>query len=475
MRKIIYKEFVRTHGNHWTTRIFCIFGADNKLILNPLHTHLVNTFNHTLQRIIARLAAFSFALGIQSFVLQCLTGILLMTQYEPSVRPAESATGRNVVMLEITKTLRHAPTKTTYTASELLFAEYDTATNAPIYALDTLRSASRIITHPDSKQALLPNAAYFSVEQAIMRGADYGWLVRGIHQAAANILVASILLAALCVCTLRIMIQNSNEQTSKQAALVCLGAACVLGSGITGYILPFDTRSFAALEIALSTLQSAPLLGNALAGILRGGSALGTATLLKMTTLHFILLPSLTIACFWAIRHFKQGNYFEMYFGSKKLEHGIIACALTCACVCWAGYATSLAPTLPADLTQAPLHTPADVPAWYAYPAYLALKMFPANFVLGASIGAVLLCGAVLIFSTILSIPRAVQRSIDAALLVCIAAWSVLSLWGIVQHLALMGGSHLSIRENVQETIIVTIILTLVNAAILLALKRKSA
>ncbi len=401
-----------------------------------------------------------------------------MTQYEPSARPAESASGQSMVMLEITKTLRHAPTKTTYTASELLFVEYDTAARAPILPLDTLRSASRIVTHLSSKQVLLPNAAYFSVEQGIMRGAEYGWLVRGIHQAAANILVASVLLAALCACTMRFLaskpIQRGSADTlvcaTETTALTVLGAACVLGSGITGYILPFDTRSFAALEIALSTLQSAPLLGNALSGILRGGSALGTSTLLKMTTLHFIVLPSLTVACVWAIRARKNNQYVTF----KSLEHTIIACILVCVCVCWAGYATSLAPTLPADLTQAPLHTPADRPAWYAYPAYVALTILPASVVLGASIGTVLLCFAVLIISARFSISHVLQRSIDELLLAFIAVWSVLSLWGIAQHLALWQYSPFSIREEAQEVMIVASILTLVSAAVLLALKKKS-
>ncbi len=66
-----------------------------------------------------------------------------------------------------------------------------------------------------------------------------------------------------------------------------------LAMGLTGYLLPFDQRSFWATEVAVALNSSGPLIGPYLADFLRGGAEFGPATLPRFYALHMLLLPGL--------------------------------------------------------------------------------------------------------------------------------------------------------------------------------------
>jgi quinol-cytochrome oxidoreductase complex cytochrome b subunit len=61
--------------------------------------------------------------------------------------------------------------------------------------------------------------------------------------------------------------------------------------GLTGYLLPFDQRSFWATVVAVNLNSSGPVIGPYLADFLRGGSEFGAITLSRFYALHMLLVP----------------------------------------------------------------------------------------------------------------------------------------------------------------------------------------
>ena len=66
--------------------------------------------------------------------------------------------------------------------------------------------------------------------------------------------------------------------------------------GFTGYLLPFDQRSFWATVVGVNLNSSGPLVGPYLADFLRGGPEFGAYTLSRFYALHMLLIPGLIAA-----------------------------------------------------------------------------------------------------------------------------------------------------------------------------------
>jgi menaquinol-cytochrome c reductase cytochrome b subunit len=66
--------------------------------------------------------------------------------------------------------------------------------------------------------------------------------------------------------------------------------------GLTGYLLPFDQRSFWATVVAVNINASGPLVGPYLADFLRAGAEFGPTTITRFYSLHMLLVPGLIVA-----------------------------------------------------------------------------------------------------------------------------------------------------------------------------------
>ena len=66
--------------------------------------------------------------------------------------------------------------------------------------------------------------------------------------------------------------------------------------GLTGYLLPFDQRSFWATIVANNITGSGPVVGPYLADFLRGGPEIGAITLSRFYALHMLIIPGAIIA-----------------------------------------------------------------------------------------------------------------------------------------------------------------------------------
>ena len=66
--------------------------------------------------------------------------------------------------------------------------------------------------------------------------------------------------------------------------------------GFTGYLLPFDQRSFWATVVGVNITGTGPLVGPYLADFLRGGAEFGGTTLARFYAIHMLIVPGLIIA-----------------------------------------------------------------------------------------------------------------------------------------------------------------------------------
>ena len=65
---------------------------------------------------------------------------------------------------------------------------------------------------------------------------------------------------------------------------------------LTGYLLPFDQRSYWATIVAANITASGPIVGPFLGDFLRGGAEFGATTLSRFYSIHMLLIPGLIAA-----------------------------------------------------------------------------------------------------------------------------------------------------------------------------------
>jgi quinol-cytochrome oxidoreductase complex cytochrome b subunit len=80
--------------------------------------------------------------------------------------------------------------------------------------------------------------------------------------------------------------------------------------GLTGYLLPFDQRSYWATIVAMNITASGPVVGPYLADFLRAGAEFTTTTLPRFYAVHMLLVPGAIIALIGAHLYLvvKQGT-----------------------------------------------------------------------------------------------------------------------------------------------------------------------
>lgn len=146
-----------------------------------------------------------------------------------------------------------------------------------------------------------PGYAYDSVV-ALRNSVFFGKLVRNIHYWSANFLIVVLVLHLL-----RVYLTGAYHpprQFNWVIGLLLLGG--VLISNFTGYLLPWDQLSYWATTIVTGMMGYVPVVGGALQGLIRGGSEIGSATLVMFYAAHTTLMPVLLIVLmglhFWRIR-----------------------------------------------------------------------------------------------------------------------------------------------------------------------------
>jgi ubiquinol-cytochrome c reductase cytochrome b subunit len=77
----------------------------------------------------------------------------------------------------------------------------------------------------------------------------------------------------------------------------CILFALVLGMAFTGYLLPWDQRSYFATAVGTNAASEMPVIGESLKRMMRGGTDMGTLTISRFFVAHVFLIP----ACIFAL------------------------------------------------------------------------------------------------------------------------------------------------------------------------------
>jgi quinol-cytochrome oxidoreductase complex cytochrome b subunit len=154
---------------------------------------------------------------------------------------------------------------------------------AVVQAITGVLLSAYYVPHPDQ--------AYDSI-QYIMNDVAFGWLIRGIHHWGATLMVIFIFLHML-----RTFFYGAykypREITWITGVLLLL---VTLGSGFTGYLLPWNQRAYWATTVGTSIVDTVPFLGPFLTDTLRGGADLSTLTLVRFFSAHIWMLPAALFA-----------------------------------------------------------------------------------------------------------------------------------------------------------------------------------
>lgn len=146
-----------------------------------------------------------------------------------------------------------------------------------------------------------PERAYASIV-GLEAQVPFGAFVRAIHHWAANGLIVVGFLHLLRVFFTGAFRPPRGFNWVLGLALLALVAA----SNFTGYLLPWDQLSYWAVTIGTGMLAYAPLVGEGLQGLLRGGAEVGAKTLSIFFVMHIAVLPILVLLLtafhFWLVR-----------------------------------------------------------------------------------------------------------------------------------------------------------------------------
>jgi quinol---cytochrome c reductase cytochrome b subunit, bacillus type len=145
-----------------------------------------------------------------------------------------------------------------------------------------------------------PAPAYSSV-LFIQNNVYLGWLIRGTHFWAANLLIIMVLLHMA-----RVYWTGSYRAPRELNWIVgVLMLFIILALALTGYLLPWDTKAYFATEVTIKITAGVPIeqVSALIKELLQGGPVVGPPTLQRFFTLHVFVLPALIVLLMYI--HFK--------------------------------------------------------------------------------------------------------------------------------------------------------------------------
>ena len=146
-----------------------------------------------------------------------------------------------------------------------------------------------------------PELAYASII-SLQQEIRFGGFIRNLHHWSANILVIVVFLHML-----RVFFTGAFQAPRQVTWLIGVGLFfLILTANFTGYLLPYDQLAYWAVTVATGMLDYTPIFGTYLQELIRGGPAIGPATLSIFYALHTAVVPICLVILmafhFWRIR-----------------------------------------------------------------------------------------------------------------------------------------------------------------------------
>lgn len=229
-----------------------------------------------------------------------------------------------------------------------------------------------------------PEAAFESVGY-ITTGANFGWLVRGLHAWGATVTIA--LLVAHMLRTFLMGTYKKPRELTWVIGVLIFGI--VLMFSFTGYLLPWDQLSYWGTVIGTEITGALPAVGGAIKELVRGGEAVANETLGRFYVVHVAVLPwvlaGLVAFHLVLVRLFNLAPLTPVgdekfderrgvrFFPEHVARESIVFMVFLASLVALVFFA-------PPELGERanPLKTPEGIkPEWYFLPTYQLLKYFP--------------------------------------------------------------------------------------------------
>ncbi len=134
-----------------------------------------------------------------------------------------------------------------------------------------------------------PLTAYPSV-QYLMQELEGGAWLRGVHYWGASVIIV-VLALHLIRTFLYAAYKKPRELTWIAGVLLFL---LTLAFAQTGFLLPWDQKSYWGTSVTLQIISSVPLVGPMISNFLNGGSSIGALTLNRFYGIHVVVLPLIT-------------------------------------------------------------------------------------------------------------------------------------------------------------------------------------
>ena len=228
--------------------------------------------------------------------------------------------------------------------------------------------------------------AFDSVER-VMRDVNYGWMIRYIHSNG-----ASMFFVVVYIHIFRGLYYGSYKYPRE--LLWWLGLIIVIlmmASAFMGYVLPWGQMSFWAATVITNMFTAIPWIGPDITTWLWGGFVVGTPTLTRFYSLHYLLpfiIVALVILHIWALHVHGSNNPlgidtkgqqdtlpFHPYYTVKDLAGiGVFLVVLSFWVFYFPNYFVHPDNYIPANPLQTPPHI---VPEWYLLPFYAILRAIP--------------------------------------------------------------------------------------------------
>ncbi|HUQ86822.1 MAG TPA: cytochrome b N-terminal domain-containing protein [Vicinamibacterales bacterium] len=224
-----------------------------------------------------------------------------------------------------------------------------------------------------------PRLAFDSV-RFIMSDLPLGWMLRGLHYWGASFLVV-----ATIVHMLRVFFLGSYKAPRELTWLSGLTMLLViLGFSLSGYLLPWDQKAYWATTVTINIARGTPLIGDAVANVLRGGADLGALTLGRWYSAHVFLLPVVLVVLI--VSHIalmrkhgisgpieKQSGPLVLFYPWHVMKDTVMMAAVFASLI-------TAAALFPAHLDEIANPTDASYiprPEWYFLSLFQMLKYFP--------------------------------------------------------------------------------------------------
>lgn len=132
-----------------------------------------------------------------------------------------------------------------------------------------------------------PGGAYLSIHHLETR-VPFGHLLRGLHRLGGDLLLMFTFAHLIKV------LFNGGSSRAQRFTWMSGGFLFFFAQAIafSGYLLPWDQRSYWAVTVGTSLFGHLPYIGEAIQTGLRGGGEMGAGGLLRFYTLHVVVLPA---------------------------------------------------------------------------------------------------------------------------------------------------------------------------------------